>query len=110
MDRNEHVTPGEELYLVHLQRFHNTEDGHDFLPRKRRSSSAGEELWEIHRQRSQTFDEDSDRDIDDTLLLDKRNIPKQAVIQVTSTPEKKSEKPKYRYNLRSKDSRINKKA
>jgi hypothetical protein len=110
MDRNEHKTPGEELYLVHLQRFHNMEEDHDFLPCKRRSSSAGEELWEIHRRRSQGFDEDSDRDIDDTLLQDRRNIPKEAMIKMTTAPEKKSEKPKCRYNLRSRDSRIYKKA
>ena len=109
MDKNEHRTPGEELYLVHLKRFHNEEDDHDFLPRKRRSSSVGEELWEIHMKRSQGLDDDSDRDTEDSLLLDKRNFHKHRVIKVTSAPEKKSEKPKCRYNLRNRDSQITKK-
>ena len=104
-------TPGEELYLVHLQRFRDDEDDHDILPCKRRCSSVGEELWEIHKRRSQGMDDEMDRDIEDIHLVDeKRKYPKNAVVTLTSTSEKKSEAPKCRYNLRSRDSSIIKKA
>ena len=88
-------TPGEELYLVHLRRLREEEDDHDHLPRKRRSSSVGEELWEIHKRRSQGMEGDSDRDTDESVLLDKREDPKKFVAA--------SGKKKCRYNLRSKD-------
>jgi hypothetical protein len=93
-------TPGEELYLVHLQRLREEDDDHDYLPRKRRSSSVGEELWKVHRRRSLGMEDDSDRDI----VLDNRDYPKHDV----SSPKKKADTAKYRYNLRSRDSQIKK--
>lgn len=103
-------TPGEELYLVHLQRFRDEEDDHDLLPRKRRSSSVGEELWEVHKRRSQGLNDELDRDTEDSHIVDeKRKYPEHAVVTLTSEHEKKSDAPKCRYNLRSRDRSITKK-
>lgn len=104
-DRHNHTTAGEELYLVHLRRMREEEDDHDYLPRKRRSSSIGEELWEVHRRRSQGTEDDLDRDIEEVQLSEKRDEPK----HVATAPEKKVVAPKRRYNLRSTDTQ-NKKA
>jgi len=102
VDKNR--TPGEELYLVHLQRLREEDDDHDYLPRKRRSSSVGEELWEVHRRRSLGMEDDSDRDTEEGLVLDKKDDPKHDV----SSPKKKANTAKSRYNLRSRDSHIKK--
>ncbi|MGK3739097.1 MAG: hypothetical protein ACI90V_005944 [Bacillariaceae sp.] len=95
-------TPGEELFLIHLHRLReDDEDDHDQPPRrKRRSSSVGEELWEIHAKRSMGMleEEGSDRDIE---VKDKNNTPK--------SPIKKYDTTKCcQYNLRSKDISIKK--
>lgn len=89
--KDKDTTPGEELYLVHLRRLREEDDDHDYLPRKRRSSSVGEELWEVHRRRSQGMEEDIDRGSEE-------------IKHIVSTPQKKPDAPKCRYNLRSKDS------
>mmetsp|Transcript_14036 Transcript_14036/g.35317 ORF Transcript_14036/g.35317 Transcript_14036/m.35317 type:complete len:112 (+) Transcript_14036:138-473(+) len=106
-DNNNHPTPGEELYLVHLRRIRE-EDDHDYLPRKRRASSIGEELWEVHRRRSQGMEDDLDRDTDDAHLSDKIDEPTFEK-RVARAPSKKTDAPKCRYSLRSRDSQ-NKKA
>jgi hypothetical protein len=60
-------TLGEELYLVHLSRFNKLErsetdfDHEDKEPRKR-SLSAGEELWNVHLKRSAGLDLEGDED------------------------------------------------
>lgn len=106
MDKNK--TPGEELFLVHLRRLREEEDDHDYLPRKRRSCSVGEELWEVHRMRSQGTEGDLDRDTEGIVLLDDKrssDSPKHAV----TMHGKKPNSPKLcRYNLRSRDSPIKK--
>ena len=98
-DSNKHKTPGEELYLVHLRRIREEEDDHDYLPRKRRSSSVGEELWEVHRRRNLGTEDNFDRDIEEYHLSDKSDGPK----HVVTSPGKKTDMPKRRYNLRSAD-------
>lgn len=94
-------SPGEELYLVHLRRLREEDMDHDYLPRKRRSSSVGEELWEVHKRRSQGVDDESDTE---ETLLDKRDDPKQAGV----TSRKNFNAPKCRYNLRRRGSPIKK--
>jgi hypothetical protein len=65
-------TPGEELYLVHLSRFsklprsENDFDHETKEPRKR-SFSAGEELWQIHLKRSAGLDPEADEDKEPTI-------------------------------------------
>lgn len=99
------TTPGEELYQVHLRRLREEEDDHDYVPRKRRSSSVGEELWEVHRRRNLGIEDDLDRDIEETDNSDKKDKKD----LMNTTPAKKSDAPKCsRYNLRSKDVSIKK--
>jgi len=94
---------------VHLRRKREEEeDDHDYLPRKRRASSIGEELWEVHRRRSQGMEDDLDRDTEDAHLSDKRGEPKFEK-RVARAPRNKADAPKCRYSLRSRDSQ-NKKA
>jgi hypothetical protein len=70
-------TPGEELYLVHLSRFsklprsENDFDHETKEPRKR-TFSAGEELWQIHLKRSAGLDPEADEDKEPTILTAKK--------------------------------------
>ena len=96
-------TPGEELFLVHLHRLReDDEDDHDQPPRrKRRSSSVGEELWEIHAKRSTgMLEDDSDRAIEEKDT--KNKITKSSISRTYDTPKC------CHYNLRSKDISIKK--
>jgi len=101
-NRDKH-TSGEELYLVHLQRLReDDEDDHDQPSRKRRSSSLGEELWEIHMRRSMGGDVYSDRDVG-VNDSDKKDPHR----GITESPLKKCNTTKYcEYNLRSKDRKV----
>jgi hypothetical protein len=72
------LTRGEELYLLHLSRFEKDERSpEDFdltiTPRKR-STSAGEELWVVHCQRSQERNaEDNDEsELETDISLNKK--------------------------------------
>jgi hypothetical protein len=89
------TSPGEELYLVHLQRHAGevpSEDDfdHEGRPRKR-SHSVGEELWGVHLRRSQGLPED----LDDEANYEKKAEDKKKVQGESPRP--------CRYNLRSKD-------
>jgi hypothetical protein len=65
-------TLGEELYLIHLSRFNKLErSGNDYdhetkEPRKR-SFSAGEELWQVHLKRSVGLDLEADEEKEPTI-------------------------------------------
>jgi hypothetical protein len=89
-------TPGEELYLVHLSRFsklprsENDFDHETKEPRKR-SFSAGEELWQIHLKRSAGLDPEADVDKEPSTIPTKKikvgtpvtkKIPKPRVIHL----------------------------
>lgn len=112
MDDKPTSTPGEELYLIHLRRLREEEDDHDHLPRKRRACSAGEELWEVHRRRSVGMEEDYDEDMPcqdhnttgNMKTEEKNRSPRsqKVVHDITSKC--------CRYNLRSRDHSIHKKA
>jgi hypothetical protein len=58
-------TKGEELFLIHLNRFNKkgpTEDDFDHEKPRKRSRSVGEELWEVHIKRSNGLPPDYDPD------------------------------------------------
>jgi hypothetical protein len=78
-------TPGEELYLVHLSRYHPSPEDfdHDGPTKRERSMSAGEELWELHCRRSngrasEYEDEDFGATSSSTDSLTKRRTTKQS--------------------------------
>lgn len=89
-------TPGEELYLVHLNRFNKLERSandfdHETKEPRKRTLSAGEELWQIHLKRSAGQDLEKDEDKEPPTIATKRlkvgrpvtkKIPKLRVIHL----------------------------
>jgi hypothetical protein len=88
-------TPGEELYLVHLSRFNKlprseNDFDHETKEPRKRSFSAGEELWQIHLKRSAGLDPEADVDKEPTIPTKKikvgttvtKRIPKLRVIHL----------------------------
>jgi hypothetical protein len=69
-------TPGEELYLVHLNRFNKlprseNDFDHETKEPRKRSFSAGEELWQIHLKRSAGLDPEAEEDKEPTVATKK---------------------------------------
>jgi hypothetical protein len=85
---NDTRTIGEQLYLVHLNRFNKLERNADDFDHEEttkeprgRSFSAGEELWQVHLRRSAGLEPDDDKEED--------AIAKRARV---GTPESKTHK------------------
>lgn len=60
-------TLGEELFLVHLSRFNKKEPSeddfdHDYPVPRKRTMSAGDELWQVHLKRSTGTEVDNDEE------------------------------------------------
>lgn len=85
-------TKGEELFLVHLNRYKKKGpdvDDFDFEPRKR-SRSVGEELWEVHLKRSKGLppDYDTDEPANHPVALARKAESKRKTATSASKPEK----------------------
>jgi hypothetical protein len=95
-DHDSKKTPGEELYLVHLSRFNKlprseNDFDHETKEPRKRSFSAGEELWQIHLKRSAGLDPAADEDKEPSTIPTKKikvgtpvtkKIPKLRVIHL----------------------------
>lgn len=94
MEKGKPTTAGEELFLVHLQRYAGVEpqaEDFDHEVPHHAMHTPGEELWSVHLKRSQGIEPDYDRKED---YVANRVSPHQHEAQKKDCP----------YNLRSRDS------
>jgi hypothetical protein len=78
-DEHDKRTLGEELYLVHLSRFNKlerseTDYDHEAKEPRKRSLSAGEELWQVHLKRSAGLDLEADEDKEPSTIGTKKKL------------------------------------